>query len=1508
MRGKPLHFLSMPVFLALLCLAAVGAGASRSWDAGGDSNDWFDPNNWDPNGDPDAGDILTVLSGTPEATSEVRSSNGGSITLDGALASASFDVLSVGHDGNGTLNIRNGGAVSSSTGLVGYHAGSTGAVMVDGNGSAWVSSGLYVGFGSVSAGGTLVIRNGGAVSNAFVGYLGYFSGSTGTVTVDGTCSRWDSSDSLHVGQYGNGTVDISNGGAVSSAGGTVAYGPQSSGTVTVRDGNSVWHSTGDLYVGGSESGVGGSGSVTVADDGLLDVDGTLKLWAQGTLAIDGGRVTCTSFDNSEGGTFTFTGGTMGVEGGSFAPAPGGCVLDGPDDPELTLTTGASADLGAGSLTVGDADKATLIIEQGATVYNGTGLIAFEATSEASATVRDPNSTWTNTGSLNVGRAGHGELHVLDGGRVESTEGRLGRLQGSIGAAIVSGTGSRWDNSSLLYVGYIGNGTLDITDGAAVSNTTGYVGCGSGSTGTVTVRDSNSIWHNDAGLYVGGSGSAPGGVGSVTVADDGLLDVDGTLKLWTQGTLEIDGGRVTCTSFDNSEGGTFTFTGGTMDIDGGSFAPAPGNCVLDGPDGPELTLTAGASADLGAAGTLRVGDAEKATLIIEQGATVSSATGWIAFGTTSEASVTVRDPNSRWTGPSHTFVGTWGNGTLEISNGGTVSDSSGYVGYASGSTGVVTVDGNGSTWTSAWLYVGDQGNGKLAIRNGGAASVVVEGRVGNVFGSTGVVTVEGNGSTWASDDWLSVGYGGNGTLDISNGGVVSDANGYVGYASGSTGMATVDGGGSRWDSNDLLFVGHDGNGTLDITGGGAVSTLDGVVGYASGSTGVVTVDGNGSTWTSDWLSVGHHGNGTLDITGGGAVSNTVGYVGYASGSTGVVTVDGNGSTWTSDWLSVGEFGNGTLGISGGAVVSNETGYVGYASGSTGVVTVDGSGSTWTCHMEFLDAGIVVGRLGNGTLDISNGGVVSNTVGYVGYGNGSTGMATVDGDGSLWDNRADLYVGCVGDGTLNIAGGGTVSNANGIVGYTSRSTGTVTVSGGGSTWASTGGLQVGTWGNGTLAITGGGAVSSATGNVGKEVGSIGAVTVDGNGSTWMNTGDLYVGGSETAAGGTATVTVSDDGLLGVGGLLKLWPGGTVDLDGGTIRFDDLEDSGGAFNFTSGTVAWTDDLEIAPDGPLGLLGTPLVLGEGKTLQVAGTATVAAGMTFHVTGGGFRSEATVNEGTLTVTDSTVDFGATGLTALGHTVLINAVADGAVHIPAGSAVNVVGAVTFRGEVSGGGDIWGSGTAIFEGGHSPGDSIATVAIEGSAAYGPDCTLTIELTGGGATGVCDEVDIGVETGGDVTLGGTLALDWLPVAGDPASKFGGLYDILTYGGELTGSFTGLGGNIGAAYVKGIVDDADAGGGLLAVRVELADLLAADTDLDGEVGYTDYVAARDGFGSAEADWFGGDLNFDGRTDHLDYLILKQSYGQTVTGAGSEIPEPATLGLLAVGGLAAIRRRSRR
>ncbi len=52
-------------------------------------------------------------------------------------------------------------------------------------------------------------------------------------------------------------------------------------------------------------------------------------------------------------------------------------------------------------------------------------------------------------------------------------------------------------------------------------------------------------------------------------------------------------------------------------------------------------------------------------------------------------------------------------------------------------------------------------------------------------------------------------------------------------------------------------------------------------------------------------------------------------------------------------------------------------------------------------------------------------------------------------------------------------------------------------------------------------------------------------------------------------------------------------------------------------------------------------------------------------------------------------------------------------------------------------------------------------------------------------------------------------------------------------------------------------------------------------------------------------GDADYDGDTDGVDFGIWQANYPTNLGGAAMGIPEPATLGLLVLGGLALLRRR---
>ncbi|MDY7009679.1 MAG: hypothetical protein SVV80_02870 [Planctomycetota bacterium] len=167
--------------------------------------------------------------------------------------------------------------------------------------------------------------------------------------------------------------------------------------------------------------------------------------------------------------------------------------------------------------------------------------------------------------------------------------------------------------------------------------------------------------------------------------------------------------------------------------------------------------------------------------------------------------------------------------------------------------------------------------------------------------------------------------------------------------------------------------------------------------------------------------------------------------------------GGGDSSTNAYI--GKTAAGSVTVNLGSDLRSSYGYIGYDAGAIGVVTVDGSGSTWTNSGDSDYSLLYVGYEGQGTLNITNGGAVSNISDdysdtLIGCGTGSIGEVTVDGNGSTlacWGGYGRIYVGAFGGtGELNITDGGSVSNITGLIGRWPGSTGIVTVDGSGSTW--------------------------------------------------------------------------------------------------------------------------------------------------------------------------------------------------------------------------------------------------------------------------------------------------------------------------------------------------------------------------------------------------------------------------------------------------------------------------
>ncbi len=341
--------------------------------------------------------------------------------------------------------------------------------------------------------------------------------------------------------------------------------------------------------------------------------------------------------------------------------------------------------------------------------------------------------------------------------------------------------------------------------------------------------------------------------------------------------------------------------------------------------------------------------------------------------------------------------------------------------------------------------------------------------------------------------------------------------------------------NTWSLDTYAYIGYSGDGSISVTDGSDVKSSYCQIAYDPNSTASITVDGNGSSWISRRIFfVGGHGDGTLRIINGGKVGDDVSgpssEIGHGEGSKGYVTVDGNGSTWrTLTGISVGYKGDGTLEITNGGFVSNSSTFTGLGTNSTSQLIVDGVGSTLACSRS-----VSIGYLSkNSTLSITNGGTVSGLEeAAIGILNGSIASVIVDGVGSNWTNGGRMIVGNHGKGSLTITNGGLVSNTYSIIGHEdANAEGTVTVDGKNSKWVNSGHFYIGYRGRATLSITNGGTVVSNNHcAIGLSPHSSSNVNVEGSGTNWTHYGDLE-------ARQNVLLSISNGGLVSIAGTLTI-----------------------------------------------------------------------------------------------------------------------------------------------------------------------------------------------------------------------------------------------------------------------------------------------------------------------------------------------------------------------------------
>lgn len=467
---------------------------------------------------------------TGSATDVVKSGTGG-LTLSGTGSSVhSFAVR------NGTVTLDGGNIALSST-------------------SAVNAPNRAIEVGGTTTAASLTVQNGATLnmSSATEAIIGLSSASQ-SMTVQGNGTLWNLPAQTDVGGGGPGTLTVQSGAHLTGGTFIVLGNSGGNGTMQILNGGQV--STGAVFIGFG-SATGATNALTVSGANSLLSVGGIQFANFG--APDGGTVAVAA-----GGSVVVTGDTHFNSNTSFVVVRGGTMTTGSltNGTGLTPSVSLSDPIGGVALTVGTNNSTTTFDGPISDADLGPGTLAKAGTGTVTLT-----GPLTNTGGL---RANAGTLR-LSGNLVQPG---TGGLTAAAGATILYDTGAR------VFGGFLnGPGTHLIgSGGASFSGTTANNGgvITQNNALTLTNFSSAAAITNGAPLTWNGGSNAVGGTltvnstASVTgFTSSGVITVNPGATLTNTGThLVLGGGSRTFVGSAANPGGTIALGGQPLDLNGG----------------------------------------------------------------------------------------------------------------------------------------------------------------------------------------------------------------------------------------------------------------------------------------------------------------------------------------------------------------------------------------------------------------------------------------------------------------------------------------------------------------------------------------------------------------------------------------------------------------------------------------------------------------------------------------------------------------------------------------------------------------------------------------------------------------------------------------------------------------------------------------------------------------------------------------------------------------------------
>jgi len=1278
--------------------------------------------------------------------------SGGTWTNSGNLSLGDFDST-------GTLNISGTGAVSNTNGFIGD--GGTGTTNV--SGGTWTNFGALL-LGTLGGTGTLEISGTGAVSSTN-GFIGSDNG-TGTATVSG--GTWTNSVALYVGNLdGTGTLNISGTGAVSNP---TAFIGGNDGTGTVNVSGGTWTNSGDLYVGYFD----GTGTLNISGTGAVSSSSvflTSNSSSQGTLNLNGGTLSTGQVSKNSGtGTVNFDGGTLRLTGNQAA------LFSGFGSGDITLNAGG------GTIDTQSFSVATSQVLQGVGGLTKTG--------SGTLTLTGAN---TYTGGTTISA---GTLQIGNGGTTGSIAGNIVNN----GNLIFNRSADYWYNGVVS-----GSGNFTLNPGSTLIHPSTYsilrLSSAQTYTGTTTIG---------AGTYLVLPTTLNQGLASAThveVEAGGFLDISNRL-------LTISGltGSGIVYSFGGSTGnltldivGSSTFAG---ILGGGTGGNAPNFGVTKAGTGTQIFT--GANTYTGAT-TINEG-----TLVYQN--TNASESHSIASGAVLELYV---DAGRRDSAVDTVFSG---NGTLRKTGAGEITWGATSATFNLGAAGLIDVQEG--------TFIGGSSANEDWTNNQASLNVAAGAFFNGVEANVRVGALTGAGTIRSG--YVGAGYS-NFTFGVGNAsgtfsGILSNQDGFLGnYTKVGSGTQILTGastytGTTSINAGTLLVNGSLGNTTVAVNNGGTLGGSGTIGGVVTVNSGGVLTPGNSP--------------GTLSVAGLtlASGSSTIFELGAPAGTPGV----------DSDLINV----SGLLTLGGGGIQ-----IVNYGGMNTGTYTLfnygtrDGSalpiqsapgGFNFDLSFESSQVLLDVNYNGLQFWDGSNTAAPSTPGGQGGNGSWTTaGTNWTNGNGnvnSAWSDLTAVFGGSAGTVTLgndvNVSGLHFITNGYEIAGAGHTISGTapfnILVDAGltATISATLAGTEAMTKVNdGTLILTGannftggitisGGTLQFGTGGnpSGPVVGNItnnselifnyhndwfwynGVVSGTGNltqnrhilrlsqaqtytGTTTIKSGAVLVLPTGTNQGlSSATRVELEEGgffdlsstaitIAGLTGMGTVYSWGTSD---GHLTLDIATDSsytfGGVMGITSGGGAPAFSITKAGEGTQILTGAnnytgtttisggTLQLGNGGTTgSILGNVTNNANLTFN------RSNAYTFSGMISGSGSVTQDGTGVLTLTGANTYsgVTSVNSGTLMVnnSSGSATGSGAVVVNNGGVLGGSGIIGGNLTIESGGIlAPGNSTGILTLGGNLNLNSGAITQMEINGTTPGTGHDQIVVG----GTATLGGTLEL--------------------------------------------------------------------------------------------------------------------------------------------------------